>query len=46
MTEEDHALAKRAWDKAEIPPVSDSMEDQEESAVLEKGGMRKSGKRW
>ena len=36
MTEEDQAVAKRVWDKAELPPVSDSMEDQEESAVLEK----------
>ena len=35
MTEEDQAVAKRAWDKAELPPVSDSMEAQEESDVLE-----------
>ena len=25
MTEEDQAVAKRAWDKAELPPVADSM---------------------
>ena len=36
MSEEEQALAKCAWDKAEFPPVSDSMEDQEESAAMEK----------
>ena len=36
MTEEDQAEATRAWHKAEFPPVSDSMEVQEESTVLEK----------
>ena len=37
MTEEDQAVAKRAWDKAEFQPVSDSMEVQEESTSREIG---------
>ena len=37
MNEEEQAAANRAWQRAEFLPVSDSMEDQEESAVMEKG---------
>ena len=36
MNEEDQAAANRAWHRAEFPPVSDSMEYQDESAVIEK----------
>ena len=36
MTEEDQVEASHAWKKAEYPPVSDSVDEKERSAVLEK----------